>query len=108
MESMTVDEFMSDYRRKHPEAQTLHAGERFVSASEYAKMYGMSAVAVWEQVKRGLIAGQKFGSRWMVKVVDGAGDIRELERLRSENAQLRLKLKLIQNVMEANESEESS
>lgn len=108
MEPMTVDEFMSDYRKKHPEAQTLHAGEKLINASEYAKMHGMSVVAVREQVKRGLLAGQKFGSRWMVKVMDDAVDVRELERLKSENAQLRLKLQLIKNVMEANEHEKTN
>lgn len=107
MKPVTVDAFIRDYQQKHAAPYTPQAGEKLESAVEYARRCGISPVAVRERIKRGLIAGEKIGGRYMVKIAEEAHpvDTAELARLKSENEVLRLRLQMIRDALGAEQNE---
>ena len=112
MKSVPVEVFIRDYQQKYTAPYTPQPGEKLESAVEYARRCGISPVAVRERIKRGLIAGEKIGGRYMVKITEklDAVDAAEFARLKSENEVLRLRLQIIRDALgvEQNESEQEA
>ena len=80
MAEMDLEDFMQANKKYTPQAN-----ETLVPACEYAAENGMSYQTVTAYLKKGVLDGVKFGSRWYVRIIGKQnGESEEMTELRTE------------------------
>lgn len=80
MAEMDLEDFMQANKKYTPQAN-----ETLVSAREYAAENGMSYQTVTAYLKKGVLDGVKFGSRWYVRIIGKQnGENEDVTELRTE------------------------